>query len=187
MASLDRTLAHGLIVAGFTVGVVVRAFIAHRRTSSRGRPLHFEWSSALLWAVLVVTPLLASVTDVLAFADYRFSRLVAVVGIVLLAVSGWLYWRAHHDRARCAPRVEPWVAHGAYARVRHPIDAALWLWLFAQALLIANWIAGPVPLMAFIALHGLRVRREETWMLARFGDAYRDYLARTDRLVPGVW
>ena len=178
--ALDRTLAHGLIVATIGAGLTVRA-VLHRPARPGG-----DRSIATLWAVMIVTPLLACLTPALAFADYRFSRFVAIVGAASCLACGSLYLRAHLDRARQSSH-ERWTANGTYARVRHPIDAALWIWTFAQALLVANWIAGPAPLVAFAVLHVVRVRREEASMLARFGIAYRDYMSRTDRLLPGVW
>ena len=57
----------------------------------------------------------------------------------------------------------------------------------AHALVIPNWVAGPSNLVAFAVLFTLRVRPEERMMLEQFGDEYTAYMARTERLVPGVW
>jgi protein-S-isoprenylcysteine O-methyltransferase Ste14 len=61
---------------------------------------------------------------------------------------------------------------------------AHWLWALAQALLIHNWVAGPALLVAFVPFTLVRVPAEERMMLARFGDAYRAYAARTGRFIP---
>jgi protein-S-isoprenylcysteine O-methyltransferase Ste14 len=53
-----------------------------------------------------------------------------------------------------------------------------------QALLLQNRIAGWASLVLFMPLYLLRVPREERMMLERFGDAYRDYMSRTGRIVP---
>jgi protein-S-isoprenylcysteine O-methyltransferase Ste14 len=42
-------------------------------------------------------------------------------------------------------------------------------------------------LVAFAVLLALRVRAEERMMLEQFGDEYVAYMARTQRLVPGLW
>ena len=65
--------------------------------------------------------------------------------------------------------------------------SALVLYGAAHALVIPNWVAGPSNLVAFAVLFALRVRAEERMMLEQFGDEYRAYIARTKRLVPGVW
>ena len=62
--------------------------------------------------------------------------------------------------------------------------AAHWLWAIAQALLIANWLAGPAMLVTFGVLYLLRVPREERLLLEHFGEEYRSYMQRTGWIVP---
>jgi protein-S-isoprenylcysteine O-methyltransferase Ste14 len=57
----------------------------------------------------------------------------------------------------------------------------------AQALLLPNWIAGPAGLIGFGTLFFLRVGREEELMIETFGDDYHHYMARTSRIVPGIY
>jgi protein-S-isoprenylcysteine O-methyltransferase Ste14 len=64
---------------------------------------------------------------------------------------------------------------------------AFWLWAVAQGLLLPNWIAGLSGLAGFGTLFCLRVSREERLMLDAFGEPYRDYMARTARLVPWLY
>ena len=76
------------------------------------------------------------------------------------------------------------VTRGVYRRVRHPMYASQWLWGIAQALLLQNWVAGWAGAALFLPLYVLRVPREERMMLERFGEAYRDYMSGTRRIVP---
>jgi protein-S-isoprenylcysteine O-methyltransferase Ste14 len=75
------------------------------------------------------------------------------------------------------------IAHGPYARIRHPIYSAIVGWLMSLGLVAANWIA-----FAFAALAALnfllRIQGEEKMMLQQFGDEYREYMKRTGRLLP---
>ena len=64
---------------------------------------------------------------------------------------------------------------------------ALFAHAFAQAALIANWIAGPAMLVAFTLMFALRLRPEERMMRERFGAEYEAYVQRTKRLLPGIW
>jgi protein-S-isoprenylcysteine O-methyltransferase Ste14 len=71
--------------------------------------------------------------------------------------------------------------------VRHPMYSAFWLWGLAQAFLLSNWVAGPAGLIGFGILFFLRIGREEQLMSETFGDEYRRYVARTARVVPGIY
>ena len=65
--------------------------------------------------------------------------------------------------------------------------AALFLSTASQALLQPNWIAGPASFLVFTAVYLTRVGKEEAMMAERFGDEYRAYMSRTDKLLPGVY
>jgi protein-S-isoprenylcysteine O-methyltransferase Ste14 len=79
------------------------------------------------------------------------------------------------------------VTTGIYEKVRHPMYTAFWLWALAQTFLLSNWLAAFSGIVGFGTLYFLRVGQEEEMMEARFGQEYRDYCARTKRLVPGVY
>ena len=75
------------------------------------------------------------------------------------------------------------VTRGPYRWVRHPFYDAVGLSVLANSLAAANWflLAMGALLMIMIVM---RTRREEAHLLARFGDAYRDYTKRTGRFFP---
>jgi protein-S-isoprenylcysteine O-methyltransferase Ste14 len=65
--------------------------------------------------------------------------------------------------------------------------SAFWLWAVAQALLLANWVAGFAGLIGFGTLFFGRVAREERMMTETFGDKYREYCGTNQpRYSPGV-
>lgn len=75
------------------------------------------------------------------------------------------------------------VTRGPYRRVRHPIYAAGLLIIPGATLLTANlFVLGAGA--AVMAVLMIRTRREEALLLEKHGDAYRDYMARTGRLLP---
>jgi protein-S-isoprenylcysteine O-methyltransferase Ste14 len=77
------------------------------------------------------------------------------------------------------------VTGGPYRWVRHPFYDAVALSVVANALVAANWflLLGGILSMILIVV---RTRREEERLLARFGDAYRAYVAQTGRFLPRV-
>lgn len=75
------------------------------------------------------------------------------------------------------------VTHGPYRLVRHPLYVAAMLTAVAFGLAAANWFILLAGVLAF-ALLAIRVQTEEAFLIARFGDDYRAYMARTNRFWP---
>ncbi len=72
---------------------------------------------------------------------------------------------------------------GPYARIRHPMYAAILGWMMSLGLVAGSWI--PFVFAALSALNFiLRIQPEEKMMLQQFGDEYRAYMKRTGRLLP---
>jgi protein-S-isoprenylcysteine O-methyltransferase Ste14 len=72
---------------------------------------------------------------------------------------------------------------GAYARVRHPIYAAVLVASTSEAVLAAR----PEPLVGLVGLAlvlHVKAGYEEGLLRARFGEAYDVYAQRVPRLVP---
>jgi len=126
-------------------------------------------------------------------ADYTFRPIQAWLGM-LLAFGSLVMFRLTHKALGHFWSVSLdvrerhiLVTNGIYRYVRHPMYTAFWLWAIAQALLLPNWVAGFAAIIGFGVLFFGRVRREEQLMLESFGDDYRKYMARTYRLVPGIY
>jgi protein-S-isoprenylcysteine O-methyltransferase Ste14 len=107
------------------------------------------------------------------------------VGIASVALYAWS--RAtlgRHWSSQLQVRQEQQlVTSGPYARIRHPIYAALTLFLTSIAL-----VAAMVFLFAFLAVsvvdHAQRISKEEQMLTDRFGDQYKAYMQTTGRLFP---
>ena len=77
------------------------------------------------------------------------------------------------------------VTTGPYRYVRHPFYLAFFVAVMGGAIVAANWfilLAGMIPCGFLIA----RTRIEEEKLIDRFGDEYREYMAKTGRFVPRV-
>ncbi len=75
------------------------------------------------------------------------------------------------------------VTHGPYRWVRHPFYDAMTLLILASSLMAANWfffVTGSLVVLLIV----IRTRTEEAHLVARFGDAYRNYSMRTGRFLP---
>jgi protein-S-isoprenylcysteine O-methyltransferase Ste14 len=142
------------------------------------------------WLYAQLLPVVYVLTPWLDPWDYVLPTWAGALGVLLAAVCLGLLWHCHRMLGPSwTSRVElhrghALVTRGVYRHVRHPIYGKLLLWGVAQVLLLQNWIAGPSGLVFALAFYLARVRREEVMLLEQFGDSYRDYMARTGRLLP---
>jgi protein-S-isoprenylcysteine O-methyltransferase Ste14 len=158
--------------------------VVRRVDASETALLAFEAFGAL------VLPVIRIFTRWLDFAEYPAPRLFVWSAAALLVPAFALFWRSHADLGRnWSPTLEMHAEHelvtrGIYARIRHPMYAALWSIALAQTLGIPNWVAGPAGMLSFGLMYFVRVPREEAMLVERFGEAYRNYVARTGSLWP---
>ncbi len=162
--------------------------VADRRDRRREQML-----MVISYSGLFAIPLIYVLTGEPKFADYEFHPIQAWIGTLVLAAGMALLYCTHRDLGRAWSITleirdqHTLVTHGIYERLRHPMYAAFWLWAISQALLLPNWITGFSGLLGFGTLFFARVGYEERMMLETFGDDYRAYMARTYRLIPGIY
>src|SRR5262249_49752456 len=165
-----------------------RTPVAERRDRVRDTIL-----MTISFAGLFAIPFTYTLTGPPNFAGYPFTPLQAWLGVGVLIGAMALFYRTHRNLGRAwsvtleIRKEHRMVTHGIYARLRHPMYAAFWLWALSQALLLPNWVAGLSGLVGFGTLFFARVGHEERMMLETFGDEYRAYMARTHRLIPGIY
>jgi protein-S-isoprenylcysteine O-methyltransferase Ste14 len=112
-------------------------------------------------------------------------------GIALLLLGAWLGLRGKRDLgAHRTPFPQPkddgqLITTGIYARLRHPLYAAVIALGFAWALL---WQSGPALALAMVQIlfFDAKARCEERWLRARFPD-YAAYAQRVKRFIPGLY
>jgi protein-S-isoprenylcysteine O-methyltransferase Ste14 len=75
------------------------------------------------------------------------------------------------------------VTRGPYRWVRHPFYVTAAVLMLSVTLLSANALIG-ASAAAVLLLLALRTPKEEQMLVARFGDDYRQYMARTGRFFP---
>ncbi len=74
---------------------------------------------------------------------------------------------------------------GPYRYVRHPIYAAICLFVWAGVLAHFSPLTIFLGVLATVGIL-VRIRCEETLVTEEYPE-YRDYAARTKRLLPGMW
>jgi protein-S-isoprenylcysteine O-methyltransferase Ste14 len=148
------------------------------------------WLLRIVYVGTYLLPALQFATPLLDGFDYRQPAGVTSIGLFVLLAAMLLFWRSHSDLGRFwsasleIRREHRLVTTGVYSRIRHPMYAALWLFVLAQAALLSNFIAAPAGLIGFGLLYLLRIDREEAMMAKVFGPDWKAYAERTGRLVP---
>lgn len=146
--------------------------------------------SLLAFFGMQILPLIYIFSTWLDFANYTLPNWLGWLGAVIFALALLITRKAHVDLGRnWTPTVQvkesqTLITGGIYARVRHPIYLAQWMWCIAQALLLHNWIAGLAGLIGFAPIYFYRVPREEKMMLEHFGAAYKNYMKRVGGIIP---
>lgn len=160
------------------------------------RAVHSDVDQRELWLIRTVfvttylMPALLFATPLLDGFNYHQPLAATMIGLMVVLVAMVLLWRSHADLGRFwsvsleIRRGHQLVTTGVYTRIRHPMYAALWMYMLAQALLLGNLVAGPAGLIGFGLLYLLRIEREEAMLAKMFGEDWTAYAEHTGRIVP---
>jgi protein-S-isoprenylcysteine O-methyltransferase Ste14 len=120
-----------------------------------------------------------------------------------IPLPAWLRWTGAAILAMCIPfiywvfsslgknvtptvvtrKAHSLVTHGPYHWVRHPLYTVGFLTFTGFSILAANWFIFTMLALACVILM-MRTPIEEQHLIHRFGDDYRQYMARTGRYLP---
>jgi protein-S-isoprenylcysteine O-methyltransferase Ste14 len=76
---------------------------------------------------------------------------------------------------------------GPYRLIRHPSYTGLLMTELGLGIALGTWLSIPACLVPPLVAFAIRIRHEERVLASELGDPYRAYMARTRRLIPGVW
>ena len=107
-----------------------------------------------------------------------------------ITAAGLLFsiWARHHlgnnwSQAVTLKKDHELITSGPYALVRHPIYTGLLLAIVGCAVARGEWRGVLAVVLAFVALWQ-KLKLEEKWMHAQFGESYEAYARRTPALLP---
>jgi protein-S-isoprenylcysteine O-methyltransferase len=119
--------------------------------------------------------------------------LVQGVGLGVMAIGIAIRSIAIHQLGRFhTPNVAIRADHrlldtGLYSLVRHPSYLGAIVAFSGFGLALGNAISFALIALVTPCLYLYRIREEDAALLAAFGEPYRDYCARTKRLIPGIY
>ena len=112
--------------------------------------------------------------------------LAALVGVGMLPM---VYWQMRSigrniSETFLTKEHHALVTHGPYRWIRHPLYAVSTIILVALSLVAANGFMLAMAVLSIFIVTFFVIPREEKQLILKFGEAYREYQRRTDRLVP---
>ena len=123
------------------------------------------------------------------WASWPISDSLRWVGVLGFACSvGWLLWMFHSLGRNLTDTVVTrrearLVDRGPYRFVRNPMYTGVLMLGISLGVALGTWLL-PLAAGAMFGLFALRTRIEETYLLARFGNQYSEYMRRVGRFFP---
>jgi protein-S-isoprenylcysteine O-methyltransferase Ste14 len=186
--------SHAAFLVGFVVYTGIRHHFESRFKGTESVERRFDRVELVTLASVGLgagmLPLLFLFSPWLASTDVSLPLWCEALGGVCMLAGLWLFWRSHADLGRQwsvtleLRKDHELVTGGVYRRVRHPMYTAILLFSAAQGLMLHNALAGWSAMATLSVLIALRLPKEEAMLVEQFGQDYRDYMARTGRLLP---
>ncbi len=180
--------------AALIIEIVIRAPVDRKRRQEKIGDRRVSTQEKVLLGLLSIggflIPIIYAATHWLDFANYDLPAWAGWLGVVIIAGVLFVFWRAHADLGlNWSPSLEirekhELITRGIYGVIRHPMYTSQFLLVFAQPLLLQNWIAGWSGLLAFVPFYFLRVQAEEKMMLDSFGGQYQEYKKKVGGVIP---
>ena len=85
-----------------------------------------------------------------------------------------------------APRTSQLMTRGPYAICRNPMLLGVFIYYLGMLIYCWSWKAAAVFAL-YVIIMMVQVNREEQRLEQDFGDAYREYKARTKKIIPFLW
>ena len=175
------------VVLVLTTWTTAAAFVDSERS---GRS---HGASRLLLTAGLVLVIPAAVLDRTHGAAMGRSATWSLVGLAICCLAVPLGISARHSLGRFYvpdPEILPGqelVTRGPYRYVRHPLYTAAFLWSAGLSFLLRSLWGIAVLFVILLPVVILRIREEEAMLVDEFGDQYRNYAARTWKLLPYVY
>jgi protein-S-isoprenylcysteine O-methyltransferase len=187
-----------LVAFVLLVGFLILQRVMRRGEQARSlRPLPADRGSTRLLGAAFGLGLLAlaaaPVLTAYGVADMGLGPVVGWVGVAVmvggLAVRLWsqAVLGRYYTSTLLHAADQPVLASGPYRLLRHPGYGGLLLAWLGAGLATTNWAVALAIALLMVIAYSYRIAAEEAMLLGAFGDGYKEYMARTWRLIPYVY
>src|SRR5438128_1011110 len=181
----DTVLA--LVSAVWVALELVVGIISRRRGTAKSP--HDRGSYALLWIVLIAATFTGSVLRGMAKMPesmFWIGIALMLVGMIIRATAIFTLRRFFTVQVTIQESHEL-IDHGIYRFIRHPSYTGALLSFVGLGFAFRSWLSLAIILAGALIGLGYRIHVEEMALTNHFGDHYRQYAARTKRLIPGIY
>ncbi len=186
-------VAYFLIIAFMVIGVRLRVGENARSTAPGESDHQSTGRLGQAFSLAVLLLLLAPLLNYFRIGSWVDGWFPGWLGVALMVVGIALrFWSAKvlgkfYTRTLLTSTDQRIVEEGPYRLLRHPgYSGSLLVWIGA-GLAAANWIIFAIITLVMLISYIYRMRTEEAMLLAQFGQAYRDYIRRTRRIIPFLY
>lgn len=180
-------------IIGPIFGLSEFALLLWKRSGANARSAD-SGSLGMLWVVILACLVIATLVAVnvpQAHSEvlYRLRAVgaaLAIVGLVLRWYSIFYLGRFFTVNVAIASDHQV-IEGGPYRFVRHPSYSGALLAFIGLGITYANWLALIIVVMPVLAAFMRRIGIEEAALSQALGERYTHYMARTKRLIPGVY
>jgi len=152
-----------------------------------------DWPFIIPATLIFVLALLLTVWDFVLVQRmiYRFGIVNAaglilfVTGVVLRIIGRLTLGKYYSYGLRTLPS-HKLIKHGIYKHIRHPISLAAILYSIGIPLFFSS-LYGFLLMLGLIPLILYRIKIEEKMLIEKFGDEYREYMKKTEKMIPLVY
>jgi protein-S-isoprenylcysteine O-methyltransferase len=183
----------GALWLGLVFGLTELYLALTKRSRAQAHPRDRR-TLQLLWAVIVVSIFFAiQMVWMVPGAQLPYPRAFYIFGFCLFLAGLILRWYSVGYLGRFFTvnvSIDPQhalVDSGPYQHIRHPSYTGALLAFLGLGFCFGNWLSILFLTVPIVAAFMWRIRIEEDAMLDGLGREYRDYMRRTERLVPWVY
>ncbi|HUA78797.1 MAG TPA: isoprenylcysteine carboxylmethyltransferase family protein [Dyella sp.] len=115
---------------------------------------------------------------------YALGLALVVLGAALAIVSRMMLGRNWSASVQLKQEHEL-ITVGPYRFIRHPIYTGLLILFLGDAVMVGDWRGLLAVAIVFVSFWR-KLRLEEAWLAAHFGEPYQHYQARTKALIPAL-
>ena len=152
-----------------------------------------DWSFIIPASLIFFSSLLITLWDFIQIQEmsYRLSIVnvpglaLFLIGIIMRRVAKRTLGNFYSYGLRTTKKQEL-IKHGIYKHIRHPTYLAMLIYSPAIPLIFSS-LYGFLLMLGLIPCTLYRIKIEETMLLEKFGDEYREYMKKTKKIIPSVY